>query len=139
MIYKSEQRHQSRPYCGVRRREPRRPEETRACLSRPLGCLPSQSPSPGIMLGAAQRACSTILKAAKPAVVSKGLQNVGSKTLPALYTSRELLKVQVLWDFRKNFGMCCRYPPVLPVGDGGRPIIRLGEIKVKDRCLARKT
>ncbi|XP_027238350.2 ATP synthase subunit beta, mitochondrial [Penaeus vannamei] len=38
------------------------------------------------MLGAAQRACSTILKAAKPAVVSKGLQNVGSKTLPALYT-----------------------------------------------------
>ncbi|ROT84088.1 F1-ATP synthase beta subunit [Penaeus vannamei] len=66
--------------------KPRRAEQTRTGLSRALVSLPSQSPPPGIMLGAAQRACSTILKAAKPAVVSKGLQNVGSKTLPALYT-----------------------------------------------------
>nr|ABI34071.1 F1-ATP synthase beta subunit [Pacifastacus leniusculus] len=39
------------------------------------------------MLGAAARACSSVLKAAKPAVASLSLQNGGARTVPAVYTA----------------------------------------------------
>ncbi|KAG7167669.1 ATP synthase subunit beta, mitochondrial [Homarus americanus] len=39
------------------------------------------------MLGAAARACSSVLKATKPTIVAKNLQNAGTRTVPALYIS----------------------------------------------------
>lgn len=41
------------------------------------------------MLGAVSRACSSVLRVAKPALAANNLQNVGSKTLPALFPARE--------------------------------------------------
>ncbi|KAG0725110.1 ATP synthase subunit beta, mitochondrial [Chionoecetes opilio] len=40
------------------------------------------------MLGAVSRACSSVLKVAKPALAANSLQNVGSKTLPGLFTAQ---------------------------------------------------
>ncbi|KAK8389461.1 hypothetical protein O3P69_008867 [Scylla paramamosain] len=40
------------------------------------------------MLGAVSRACSSLLKAAKPALATNNLQHVGSKTLPAFFPAQ---------------------------------------------------
>nr|XP_045608729.1 ATP synthase subunit beta, mitochondrial [Procambarus clarkii] len=50
--------------------------------------VPDRPLTPATMLGAAARACSSVLKAAKPAVASLSLQHGGARTIPAVYAAQ---------------------------------------------------
>ena len=48
------------------------------------------------MFSAANRVCSTVIKAAKPALTVSKLQGTATKSLPALYTSRKFKDILLI-------------------------------------------